>query len=107
APRRSELPADACHAAGTKAGAFAPGLGGLARRHAGAAVDADGDPTLNGRTHRAAGESWLLRHRRALNQFDARAPRVGDVGDGGPGRRVFTRRLVELDAFRLDLLHEG
>jgi hypothetical protein len=42
-----------------------------------------------------------------LNQLDAGAPRVGDVGDGCAGPQDPTVRLIKLDAFCLDLLHEG
>src|SRR5579864_6915967 len=44
---------------------------------------------------------------RALDNLDAGAPGVGDVGDGVAARRIGAGRLVEFDAFRLDLLHEG
>src|SRR5271163_2145499 len=47
-----------------------------------------------------------LRGDRPLNQLDAGAPGIGDVGDGAAGGAL-ARRFVELDAFRLDLLHEG
>jgi hypothetical protein len=49
----------------------------------------------------------LLTQRRPLDQFDASAPRVGDVGDRGAGRGVLARRFVKLDALRFDLLDEG
>jgi hypothetical protein len=49
----------------------------------------------------------LLGHGRALDHLDARAPWICDVSDRGAGRCVLPRRLVQLDAFRLDLLCEG
>src|SRR5260221_6150824 len=49
----------------------------------------------------------LRPQRRPLDNLDAGAPRVDDVGDGVAALRIRARRLVEFDAFRLDLLHEG
>jgi len=45
--------------------------------------------------------------RRPLDDFDTGAPGIGDVGDGVAALRIGARRLVEFNAFRLDLLHEG
>jgi hypothetical protein len=42
-----------------------------------------------------------------LDQLDARAPRVGDVGDRRAGPHDLAVRLVELDALGFDLLDEG
>src|SRR5580692_9246515 len=60
--------------------------------------------------HAPPAETRGLLHQRsqrpALDDLDAGAPGIGDVGDRGAGR-IRARRLVELDAFRLDLLHEG
>src|SRR5262249_28794568 len=54
-------------------------------------------------------EHSLLVHRgsqrRALDDLDARTPRIGDVGDD-VAAAALARRLVELDAFRFKLLHE-
>src|SRR5207249_12203583 len=53
---------------------------------------------------------WLWLYRLAygcpLDNLDAGAPGIGDVRYGAAGGRL-ARRLVELDAFRLDLLHES
>src|SRR6266545_6434280 len=46
------------------------------------------------------------RDRTALDQLDAGAPRIGDVGDRVAGWRL-TIRLIELDAFAFDLGNEG
>src|SRR5436190_2358829 len=42
----------------------------------------------------------VLRHRPSLNQFDPRAPRIGDVCDCGASRLVLAVGLIELDALR-------
>jgi hypothetical protein len=45
--------------------------------------------------------------RSELNQLDAGAPWIGDVGDGCAAPRDPAVRLVEPDALCLDLLDEG
>src|SRR5215831_18930115 len=42
---------------------------------------------------------------RALDDLDAGAPRIGDVGDG-VAAAALARRFVELDAVGFELLHE-
>src|SRR5262245_588692 len=44
--------------------------------------------------------------RSPLDDLDARAPRIGDVGDRRAGRRILAGRLVKLYSFALDLLDE-
>src|SRR5580765_5310973 len=48
----------------------------------------------------------LWTDRQALDDLEARAPRIRDVGDG-VARGAFANRLIELDALRLEPLHEG
>src|SRR5262245_65976016 len=47
-----------------------------------------------------------LSQRPTLDDLDAGAPRVGDVGDHVAGRAL-ARRLVEVDDFRFELLRES
>src|SRR2546426_10036155 len=48
----------------------------------------------------------LQHKRRPLDNLDAGAPGIRDVGDGVAGG-TFAIWFVEFDAFRLELLHEG
>ena len=49
----------------------------------------------------------LLLGRRPLDQLDASAPRIGDIGELDARLLVLPDRLIELDALGLDLLGEG
>src|SRR6266702_7052948 len=49
----------------------------------------------------------FLWHRPPLDQLDAGAPCIGDIGDRGAGRLVLPIGLIELDAFGFDLLDES
>src|SRR5215470_5078683 len=55
---------------------------------------------------RLVGYSWNLGRGRPLDQLDAGAPRIGDVGEGDAGLGL-PDRLIKLDALRADLLDKG
>src|SRR5207247_4069002 len=48
----------------------------------------------------------LWAQRRSLDDLDAGTPRIGNIRDGAAGGTL-ANGFVELDAFRLKLLHEG
>src|SRR5579871_3727551 len=77
-----------------------PNAHGLARVHPlGARWGATARPTRRWLIHRCS-------QRSPFDDLDAGPPGIRDVRYGAAGRRL-AHRLVELDAFRLDLLHEG
>src|SRR5262249_37827703 len=84
-------------------------MGSIPQRHPDALCHPARRNAIPGAAHGArngATKLSLLRLLRALHQLDAGAPWIGDVGDDDAGRFVLARGLIELDAFRLDLLDE-